>query len=100
MSYKSETISSVGKVWQFVRCAVDLTNQKFYLRNNAIQNIVPEVLSQGISNVIAYRFFDVSTTTTVRVENAGLNKKARIFLRGLNLYREYLPQSTMKMQYR
>jgi len=96
----SDTTVAPSQKWRFFRCAVDLTNERFYLNNLAPATIVRENISNSIPNSNSYRFFDLPVLTTINIENAALNTKVRIMMKNLCVYREYIPQSLMRLQYK
>jgi hypothetical protein len=87
-----------GDKWNFVRCAVDLTRDVFYMNSNSIKQIKPEVLYGDVSNVKAFRYFDYGKTSEFSIQNAKLSG-TRIFARCVTLYREYIPNTFLDTRY-
>ena len=87
-----------GEKWNYVRCAVDLTRDVFYMNTNTIKAITPEILYGNVANVKSFRYFDLEKETKVIIENS-MHSQSRVFFRYLSVYNDYFPQTLTDMRY-
>jgi hypothetical protein len=86
--------------WIFVRCAINHSNQTFYL--DVSDKIVPKNLNKenlvpGTLNDIAERYYwQVGDKTSFKIVGGSKNKETNIYFRTIALFKEYLPK-TMNM---
>jgi len=89
----NDNLLNIYEKFIFVKCAYDLDNQVYYLESNSSDfTIKPEIIYKDIPNINPYKNFNIPKYSNVIVQNASLNSKVRIFMRTLNIYREFIPR--------
>ena len=78
----------------FIRCAFNLDNEIYYLNTNGSNQVIKKDFTyKDIPNITPYKNFSLPKAVDVYVQNAGLNSKVRIYMRTLNIYREFIPRN-------
>lgn len=99
LNAEQDSLDNSSSSWNFFRCAVDLTNEIMYLNDRPEKVLEPEFIFSTIQERRAYRHYAFSQYVDLSVENASLNQ-TRVFFKQWRIYREYMPQNTMKLKYK
>ena len=86
----SETYINGMSSWIYVRCAFDQNREIFYINQQIDKIVIPELTQSQQNTITPYKFFG-DKTVTVTLQNFQLNF-TRIFMKSLNIYREYIPR--------
>jgi hypothetical protein len=96
--YTSDTITTASSKWLFIKCAYSYNHNQMY-----INSVTPKTLNvpnyYGTNNSLTYlkKFYRKGDVTTMTLK--GFNYlQTEIYIRNLNLFSEYLPQS-MDLKY-
>lgn len=96
--YTSDTITTASSKWLFIKCAYSFIHNQMY-----INSVTPKTLNKhdyyGTSNMLTFlkKYYRTGDTTTMTIK--GFNfLQTEIYIRNLNLFSEYLPQ-TMDLKY-
>lgn len=99
LNKEQDTLQNSSSKWNFFRCAVDNSNQVMYLNYLPLKKMIPEYIYGNQQEVYQYRYFDIPIYVDLTLEHAKENK-TRIFFKQWRVYREFLPQETMKIKYK
>ena len=99
LNKQQDTLANSSSKWNFFRCAVDNSNQIMYLNDLPPIPTIPEYIFGGQQEKFQYRYFNIPIYVDITLENSALNK-TRIFFKQWRIYREFLPQNTMKLKWK
>ena len=93
-----DTKTDVNSKWVFVRCAYSVDLNQMYINSNASVSIpVPQFYDQytyGFEQHYKkfYNYFDRNYGASLKINNIGL-MNTQVYIRNLNVYREYIPNT-------
>ena len=100
--YLSETIEDSASKWFYVRCAYNIESSKWYLNDQYESNLpIPQYfknvnnsnISQSNMPFHIKKFYKENDMTYLQFDNFTNYNDTFIYLRNLNIYREYMPQN-------
>lgn len=86
--------------WIWVRCGFTFDSNKMYLNTIAETALPIPQMYTTYSNYPNFlkKFYKEQATTNIRIENAP-SINTEIYLRNLNIFRDYMPQSMVNLKY-
>ena len=87
----TDTYINSMSTWIFVKCAYDHNREIYYLNNLTETKVNPETTLNGSVTATPYKYFG-TRYVSVFLQNFSLNY-TRIFMRVLNIYRDYIPKA-------
>ena len=104
--YLNETIENSASKWFYVRCAYNVETSKYYLNDQVEYNLeFPQYFHvQGLEpeNKIPFhikKHYKETDMTYLQFDNFTELNDTYIYLRNLNIYREYMPQNIITKYY-
>lgn len=94
-----DTISSAANIWSYVRCAFSYDHIQAYINQKPLTTLLTPYMYVGQSNFNTFfkKFYKSGATVNFIMEGF-TNLKTSIYIRNINVYREFIPQ-TMDLKY-
>ena len=91
--YMEDTQNNITSKWFYTRCGFNLDTNKAYINNQVEYNLMIPQIFTNQDNVPFQlkKFYKPDQYTSIKIQNFS-GAATNIFLRNLNIYREYMPQ--------